>query len=351
MPKRVAPTARLCTAECKNQGQAKKKQRVAKVTNISLIKVPKHSPDFIGMANWGIPALLLDIILRIVLNPCLGFCGGIDAAELFAGCCSVTNGLKAVGLVSIPFEIKMMGELMDMNSCPGFCLAITLVLRMAMKGRGLLWLAPVCSTWIFMSSGTTQRTKWAPEGNTRLECVRNANLMSARCVVLCALADALNVTFILEQPLSSVMNYTARFQWLIKKTTVYMASPVHMGAYKGDSQKSLKLFSNRPWVTELIKAIPKGTVFSNGSIVTVSYNADGQRNVTGGSGLKATQAYPKSFGTAVGKAYARNMDTPIVASQQPFLHTTKTLVAQMKAIQTDTWADAELQEVLTYLSV
>ena len=89
----------------------------------------------------------------------------------------------------------------------------------------------------------------------------------------------------------------------------------------------------------------------NDSIVTVSYDADGKRNVTGGSGLKATQAYPKPFGTAVGKAYARNMDTPIVANQQPFLHTTKTLVAQMKAIRTDRWADAELQEVLTYLSV
>ena len=196
--------------------------------------MPQYSPDFLRLIEKKVPALMLIIILKLLLNPTLHVAGPIDAAELFAGMCSVTMGLKRAGLVSIAFE-KNMSPLMDLLTPQGFCLAISLVLRMGIGGRGLLWLAPVCSTWIFLSTGTTLRSKINPSGDTSLRCVREANTMTSRCVLLMALADAMNITYILEQPTSSVMVYYDRMQWLAALHSMYTITPVCMGAFGGDS--------------------------------------------------------------------------------------------------------------------
>ena len=228
----------------------KLKGKPCSTSRITLISMPAHSPDFYKLIEMGVPRALLEILLLLVVNPSLAMAGPLDAAELFAGVASVTAGMRAQKLTCIPYEIKP-SEHMDMLSCTGFGLALTLVLRMGMAGRGLLWMAPVCSSWVFMSMGTTMRTRWTPEGDSSVECVRKGNLMVCRCVLLAALAHAMNLTWIIEQPSSSVMVYHPRMQWLAKLANVYWVGGIHMGACGGDSQKTLKLYSNDAWIEEL----------------------------------------------------------------------------------------------------
>ena len=293
--------------------------------------------------------LLLKIIVIMMLNPALMLENGIDAAELFAGCMSVTLGIQAQKLLCVPFEIEMLGDSMDLCSPAGFCLALSLVLRMGLQGHGLLWLAPVCATWIFMSRGSTGRCKILPDGWTHHYCVRRANIMNSRCILLCMLAHHMGLAFILEQPASSVFNLTTRFQEMVSEFLVWVAKGVHMGAYGGESQKELKLWSNRQWVEELIKEVPRGTVFANNDITKVYYNKHGQKKVTGGKGLKATQYYPKDFGIEVGEVFKRHIQsTKTGTHQQLSVDMAMQLVAASDGNQ-DPWDDAQLQEVLTYL--
>ena len=316
-------------------------------TSISLIKMPAHSPDFYRLIAAGVPKALLEILLLLLVNPALAIACALDGAELFAGVAAVTAGMRAQKLTCIPFEIKLSRH-MDMLSTTGFGLALTLILRMGMSGRGLLWMAPVCSSWIFMSMGTTMRSRWTPEGDTSVACVKDGNIMVCRCVLLAALAHALNLTWIIEQPSSSVMVYHPRMQWLAKFACMYWVGGIHMGAYGGDSQKTLKLYSNEQWIEQLYKKLPSEQKFTNNTVTKSYLNSNGEKKVTGGKGLKATQAYPLPFGMAVGRAYVKNLREK--ASPAPEM----TLSAVTKAIASmtdaDTWCDAELPAVRAYLS-
>eukprot|EP00969_Alexandrium_andersonii_P001599 70136-Alexandrium_andersonii.AAC.1 len=43
---------------------------------------------------------------------------------------------------------------------------------------------------------------------------------------------------------------------MAREMTVFVISGVHMGSYGGETQKSLKLYSNASWVSELVRAMP-----------------------------------------------------------------------------------------------
>ena len=177
--------------------------------------------------------------------------------------------------------------------------------------------------------------------------------MYARCVLLCRLAHELGLTYILEQPLSSVMNYAPRFQQLMRETVVWMASPVHMGSYGGDSQKSLKLFSNRQWVGQLVTKLPAGFTAVGAQTTRAYQDASGTPRVTGGPGLKASQAYPRRFGDAVAKVYSRNSPSrpgaSAAESQRPTMKEAQKIIRELRETDSDRWSDAGMDEVLTYL--
>ena len=323
-------------------------------THVHLERVPPAMPNLQKLSAAKVPAALLQIVVLLCLNPALSLDTPIDAAELFAGVMSITEGMRQLGYTCVPMDIDYQSDIMNILSSAGFALALTLVLKMGMRGQGLLWLAPVCSTWVFMSSGSTQRSRIDPLGDTSLRCVREANVMYARCILLCWLADALGVTYILEQPVSSVMHYAPRFQELMRISQMFMASPVHMGSYGGETQKSLKLFSNREWVGQLVKPLPKNHQAT--ATLTTVYFKDGNKKVTGAPGLKKSQAYPKPFGCAVACADAKNTPEPPQQHQQqsaerPTVIQTKKLLEMLCLADSDQWQDAELDEVIKYLTL
>ena len=131
-------------------------------------------------------------------------------------------------------------------------LALALIFRL-LPG-GYVHLAPVCSSWVFLSRGSTLRSPALPEGqeaawgvaagnqqcarrdppcatNTQ-RCATNTEtktatptlqidqgaLESQRCALLVSMAAALrHAVWTLEQPMTSVMVHYDKFQWLLTR--------------------------------------------------------------------------------------------------------------------------------------
>ncbi|CAK9017412.1 unnamed protein product [Durusdinium trenchii] len=113
-----------------------------------------------------------------------------DHTELFSGCGSVTRGELQEGRSVFAYDIEYNREFMDIMSPQGYALAIFAVLNT--KRAGGLTLAPVCSTWVFMSRGSTLRSRARPLGSGKGSC-RTGSIMAARCAILILLAAARGV--------------------------------------------------------------------------------------------------------------------------------------------------------------
>ena len=113
----------------------------------------------------------------------------------------------------------------------------------------------------------------------------------------------------------------------------------------------MKLFANKPWIGQLVRPVPDDADFSNNNISVYSYK-NGKKQVTGGPGLKATQAYPKAFGQEVARCYAANSG---MAAEREEAYTTvgkakRTLAVLHSRAKQDLWSDAEVQQVIDYLT-
>lgn len=135
--------------------------------------------------------------------------------EIFAGDRQYTDAWKADGFDAYAIDkcYDSPGECMnDINSSLGFlhCLHKTLQTNL------VTLMAPVCSTWVNLNSGTSGRSLGRPLGkgsDRNLE----ANKMVSRVLLLCWLCAALGVCFIIEQPSGSWMEKHPRFQEFVKE--------------------------------------------------------------------------------------------------------------------------------------
>ena len=95
----------------------------------------------------------------------------------------------------------------------GLCDRRLAVLHILMlEEHGCLWMAPVCSSWVFMSRGSTERSPACPLG-VGLAAARG-NTMMSRAVLLARLAHARRVSWYVEQPQTSLMPRHPRWQEL-----------------------------------------------------------------------------------------------------------------------------------------
>ncbi|CAE7441062.1 unnamed protein product [Symbiodinium necroappetens] len=189
---------------------------------------------------------------------------------------------------------------MDILSSSGFANAMFQICNLK-PGSGCLS-APVCSSWVFMSRGSTCRTKARPLGRCDSEGVQNGNIMTARVLILMLLASAKGIFWLLEQPASSIMEHHPCFQevlgmvHLVKKT-------IYMQNYGGASPKPTILYSSHRAVDDLVHFQSSGQSSQQERPQTyVRYQgANGNVSTRGGRDLKATQAYPDGFGVALAK--------------------------------------------------
>lgn len=76
-----------------------------------------------------------------------------------------------------------------------------------------------------------------------------------------------------------------------------------LGLFGAPSQKTIKLYCNRSFVNELPGYIVRDWFPKSVGVTNTTVNANGEKQVTGGDGLKETQTYPVLFGAAVAMWY------------------------------------------------
>ena len=308
--------------------------------------MPPGAPDLRAMLAKGVPKILLRLAFILLTHNELNTWGDLDAVEYFAGCRCITFAMRALGYRAMPFELNL-SRRMNMESDIGFALAIMMLLRL--EARGLLWLAPVCSSWVWMNLGTSKRNKIAIFGDCDYHYVRAANLQVARVCLLLEWACAMGIYWALEQPISSLLEFHPRYQALLAKHLVYVFT-VELGAYGANSLKRIKIYTNAKWLCELGTAtVPRGTTFLNSGTVAIKYvDSKGETKVKGGPDLRATQAYPPRFGIAIAALYAQNARPAEHASACTETRSQLRKVLKMSS-QDDAWEDANLAGVFTYL--
>ena len=159
--------------------------------------------------------------------------------ELFAGKMSVTRAEWAEHRRAVPFEIKLDAGNMDILSSAGYANALFQICNLK-PGSGCLS-APVCSSWVFMSRGSTLRTRGRPLGRDNSECVEQGNTMTARVLILMVLAAAKGCFWLLEQPSSSIMELHPIFQEVLKMLPV-LKKVIYMQNYGGQTEKATLLY-------------------------------------------------------------------------------------------------------------
>lgn len=77
-------------------------------------------------------------------------------------------------------------------------------------------LATECSSFVHINSGTSRRSQAMPDGDESVASVWRSNGMAARSALIILLMSLLRMTWVLEQPGSSVLMLTKRMQWMIE---------------------------------------------------------------------------------------------------------------------------------------
>jgi hypothetical protein len=128
--------------------------------------------------------------------------------ELFAGEAAVSRGFAALGCTGCALDVRFSAD-HDLLSPTGFLTALRAVLRV--QQGGLLWAAPPCSTWVWLSRASTGRDKRV-EGDAHNDYVQGQNALVCRLVLLLRLCMRRGVYWIVEQPRSTLMFEYAPFK-------------------------------------------------------------------------------------------------------------------------------------------
>ncbi|CAL1133886.1 unnamed protein product [Cladocopium goreaui] len=286
------------------------------------------------LSMGGLPYALMSLVHAVACNMSSPMTA-ISVAEFFAGCKSICNGFRQHGMTAVSFEIEDRA-IEDMLSGIGFAYAISLVLRLR-RTAGLCWLAPVCSTWVWINRSTSGRSRERPLGAVHLAQVANANCMVSRCCILALVCCILRIPFILEQPASSLMQFHPDFQYLCRKFEIYRVF-VWLGSYGGSSPKGTFLYSNYQWITSLYLPLPSDADWP--ADMSKRYvDSKGVNRVCGGADLKGSQHYPALLGQAVAQLYLNNHKSmkKIIKQREEEL---SSLPKPMKAMRESGWASS-----------
>ncbi len=311
-----------------------------------------HANGFQHLLDFNLPKALLRVLFLLAQVPgCHDHLPqGVHAVEFFAGKHRICKAFRMKGAQSIPYDKYTIDNRMDMNSSVGFALALLLVL--AVRPGGLIWMAPVCSSWVFINRSTSMRSALNPCGDRSLPHVADGNLQAPRVALLAWLAAARGCSWVLEQPRSSILWHHPRFQLLLHHLQVFRA-PLCLGDFGAATEKPIYLWSSHAWIQEVRprgrKAKAKHTTCQQ------RRDANGKLVVDGGRLLKSSQTYPRAFGQAVASALLTHMEphgggllqpTPWRPSGAAFQATKNML--HMKP-EDDPWEDAKLKDVEFFL--
>jgi hypothetical protein len=300
-----------------------------------------------ALSAIGAPLVLLQLVYLLCTNSRFSDIP-VDSVEYFAGQKAFTKAVLADGRLGIAFEIKDDPEFNDLLSAPGFSYALLLAYKVRLGGQAVA--APVCSTWVWICQGTAGRTKVFPLGNEKHACVREANIMVSRTVLLLLVLAARGTFWVLEQPKGSLMEYHPRFQWLLRTLELFKKH-ITMKDFGKSSEKGTWLWTqhecindidnfHQPYTGELLKLT---TAFTD-KHGKVKYNGNKAQ-------LKDSAAYPDAFGQALVSVFHKNEHD---IKQRALTLKRNSDFKEMPHIfktesGTDVWSDAMLQPIFKYL--
>ena len=248
-----------------------------------------------------------------VLHETLGHLGPtpqLDFAELFAGAGSVHRHMK---------ELGYQGRAMDREYCEdhdiltplGFVVAARIAA--SIRPGGVLWLAPPCSSWVWLTRGSSGRHLGAMGDITQPGIVAQ-NALVERCMLLCELVHRQGAHYIIEQPASSVLWDYPAVHACLKRHGLQGPCVLDMGAYGGSSVKPTHLWGTAPYLQDLARrcnAADRARLEAEGVKTTRRWtDADGRKCCQGTGDLKGTQAYPEGWGVAHAHAFAEHYGLP-----------------------------------------
>lgn len=127
----------------------------------------------------------------------------VHLVEIFCGSANLSKTFIQEGWRVRSYDLKLDDIGMNFLTDLGFKQAIIWVL--SIPEGGLMWCAPQCSTWVWMSRKQSKRTKLDPLGNLDNENVINANKTISKLVVILKICVVRGVKFVIEQPTSSLL--------------------------------------------------------------------------------------------------------------------------------------------------
>jgi len=211
---------------------------------------------------WVVPEKVMEFIPYVArkllncVNEPLVVVRDINLLDVCAGKARIARWALWGGLKPIALDRKYNTNF-DVNTDTG--LAITIASLLRVRPGGLVFIAAQCSSWIWMSRSSTQRSSTNPYGNSTFKCVEEGNTLNCRVALLCLLAFMSGVHYVVEQPASSLFFSTREWLGMAARTTA-MTRKMKMGDFGHVAAKDTILAGTAPWLTTVgVEVNPVGT--------------------------------------------------------------------------------------------
>ena len=213
----------------------------------------------------------------------------------------------------------------DMTTKDGFFRAVRLVMRL--REGGLLWLAPVCSSWVGLNISRTKRSSANQfRGNPSYAPVALGNIMALACAILMEVAHRRGVQVVIENPPSSTLFRFPALEQALGRLTAFVCTTCRCAFDKSKDGtrlwKQYKLVASAGWIRQLARQCPCKSQKHQALTVTWT-NSAGKRCFKGVKNLLQKSAeYPPAFGTQVVAKWQSQPEstppsTPSSASRKP----------------------------------
>ncbi|CAJ1447512.1 unnamed protein product [Effrenium voratum] len=311
----------------------KDRQRAWVLAGLRRIKAPLVVLTLVGMV-FGIPGLPWKPIQHF---------------ETFSGMAAVTRAELQAGRTAIPFDVCNDCVRQDFTSPFGFSNALYWALCLQ-PGSGKLT-APICSTWVWISRGSTGRSRDRPLGSPeRSPAVATANTLVSRLMIILMICSAKGIFWVLEQPQSSLMEWHPDFQKFLKLPGMIVHKvSTSMQWFGAPSRKSTLLYSSHKEIEEINSHARKTPSTSAKQVeLAVRYrDSKGVLRVKGGPHLKASQSYPKR--SNIRSLHARAMRRRAMKQLRAAMEDKVSSPDCSKKNNREWAANANLDPVFTYL--
>ena len=226
----------------------------------------------------------------------------LDVGELWSGVGNVAAAARDNGHTAAEFDLDRVPGYTnvpgpsseDITTEAGFLKALGLVLRL--RPAGLLWMGPLCSSFVFPDSSHCKRKASNFDGDTTYPPVSQGNLMAVIAAFLVQVALARGVHAAIENPAGSTFWSFIRGYCKLLDCLNFQVTP--RCAFDDDPlpkiSKKYKVNGSGAWVRRL----QRNCNCPDGEHQMLMHDAESGR--TGNKELlKASGAYPPRFGAAV----------------------------------------------------